>query len=71
MLAILGQLWLGQNNKEDIMMSDLHEGDEPMAEQLTAFSKKELADQEFIKAAVEQTRLDALVEQAVANPAAR
>ena len=53
------------------MMSDLHEGDEPMAEQLTAFSKKELADQEFIKAAVEQTRLDALVEQAVANPAAR
>ena len=52
-LAILGQLWLGQNNKEDLMKPDFHEGDEATDEQLIAYGKKEATDKEFIKEAVE------------------
>ena len=69
-LAILGQLWLGQNNKEDLMKPDFHEGDEATDEQLIAYGKKEATDKEFIKEAVEQARLDALVQQNIANPLA-
>lgn len=67
-LAILGQMWLGQNNKEDIMLLNFHTGDEPMAEQVDALDKAAAEEMALIQALKEEARIKALVEETTDNP---
>lgn len=67
-LAIMGQVWLGQNNKEDMLLADFHSGDEPMVEQIAAIELASQAEAELINSLKERARIQALVNGATANP---
>ena len=69
-LAIMGQVWLGQNNKEDALLADFHSGDEPMAEQIQAIERAAAEETALINTMREQARINAMVENTTDNPLA-
>lgn len=67
-LAIMGQVWLGQNNKEDLLLAYFHSGDEPMTEQTAAIEQASEEEAVLINSLKEQARIQALVNSATDNP---
>lgn len=68
-LAIMGELWLGKHNKEELLLGDFHSGDEPMEEQTQALRKVAAQEAAMINDMREQARIRSLV-NSTANPLA-
>ena len=60
-LATLGEIWLSGHNKEDLLLSNLHEGRQPTVEQMQAAEEAASREAEVIKARREEVRMNALV----------
>lgn len=60
----MGQVWLGQHNKDDALVANLHTGDEPMIEQTQAIATAAAEEAALISSLKEEARIAALV----ANP---